>query len=477
MEFKDFNLDKKIIEALDIIGYKEATKVQESTMLQILSGKDVVIFEKTGMGKTAAFTVPLCEKIDWNINSPQVLVIAPTRELAIQIAKEAESIGRLKKIKTQSVYGKQSFEKEKINLKQRCHFVAATLGRLRDHIEKGTINLDNVKYVVMDEFDELIKTGFLDDLDFVMSKLTNVEQKILVSATIPSYLDEVISKYLNEPFVYNHYEHKEQEAFKLREEYALVENDNFEVKFDILMNLIMELEALKIIVFCNTQEMTEKLYTNFRNKLDAVFKIHGGLNQRDRLKALRSFDSYKKTILVATNVVSRGIHVESVDLVLNFEIPTEKEKYIHRIGRTGRAGNEGNAITIVSKSQIDKFMENYSGNSEIVEYKNRKLLGDKESLYKEFAISKENKIADKKKSEDIIKLYFRGGKNKKLRAADFLGVICSIEGITSEDIGTIKVDIDYSTVDILNGKGMFVYKNMSEKTIKGKRIKTEIARR
>lgn len=478
MSFNKFNLDLRILESLNIIEYKVPTRVQKSVIPQVLEGKDVIIFERTGMGKTAAFTIPLCEKVDWEKNSPQVLVLSPTRELAIQVSQEVENIGKLKRLRAQVVYGKQSFEKERLNLRQKCHFIVATLGRLRDHIEKGTIDLSKVEYLVLDEFDELIQTGFLEDLEFIISNLSNLKQRIFVSATIPEYIDDIVNKYLNDPFIYSYKTDDENQDLNLTEQYLIFEEGKLRDKVNVIKMIISQEQSDKSIVFCNTQVKVEEVYDALKLDIGTVFKIHGDMGQRERIKALREFEIHKKAILIATNVVARGIHVESVNLVINFEVPFEKEKYTHRIGRTGRAGNEGNAITLVEKLKLNSFLENQSSQN-IDEYVlNKKYSNDKsKSFFCDFIFKNNNKNQEKENNSNVTKLYFRGGKNKKLRVVDFVGVICNIEDVKTEDVGVIKVDLEHTTVDILNGKGMKVFEELKDRNIKGKRIRVEIARR
>lgn len=478
MRFSEFGLDSKILESLNIIDYKVPTRVQNLVIPHILEGEDVIIFERTGMGKTAAFTIPLCQKVEWEKNSPQVLVLSPTRELAIQVSQEVENIGKLKRLRAQVVYGKQSFEKEQLNLKQKCHFVVATLGRLRDHIEKGTIDLSKVEYLVLDEFDELIQTGFLEDLEFVISKLENVKQRIFVSATIPDYINDVIDKYLKKPYIYSYKIDEKNQELNLIEYYLSVKNENMPYKVNILKAIIAKEKSEKTIVFCNTQAKVDEVYDALKCDVETVFKIHGDMGQRERIKALREFNLHKKSIMIATNVVARGIHVENVNLVVNFEVPFEKEKYTHRVGRSGRAGNQGMAITLVEGTKLELFLEKHSEQTIIKYILNEELCDDVfRKFYSDFTFKNNNKCKVKMNNSDVTKLYFRGGKNKKLRVVDFVGVICNIEGITAEDIGVIKVDLEHTTVDILNGKGDNVFQSLKDKNIKGKRIRVEIARR
>lgn len=490
MNFKEFDLSEDILKAIEISGYKNPTRVQDQVIPEILIGKDVLIFEKTGEGKTASFAIPVCEKLDWELNSPQALVVAPTRELAIQIATEISNIGKYKRINAQAVYGKQDFDEEKALLKQKCHVVVATVGRLFDHIEKGTIDLGKVKYLILDEFDELTKTGFIEKVKAIMEVLPQERQNIFASATIPENIDKLVKTYLDSPFIYDYRKNPEteQESGNIEENYICVEHaltptggtrkNDFEKRMEILRAVIFQERTLKAIIFCNTQLLVENIYRELSGDCETLFKIHGDMTQRDRIKSLKGFANYENTLLVSTNVTARGIHVDDVDLILNFEMPFESEKYTHRIGRTARAGKSGKAITIVAISQLDKFLEQNIDRKEIPEYKIHAYPNKSEfrASISKFNLTNSNFIEKQKRDPSVTKLYFGGGKNKKLRATDFVGTLCSIDGVDVEDIGVIKLGLDHTLVDILNGKGKLVINGMKDKKIKSKKLKINIAR-
>lgn len=491
MDFKEFDLSEDILKAIDIVGYKKPTKVQDQVIPEILIGKDVLVFERTGEGKTAAFAIPICESLKWEINSPQALIVAPTRELAIQIAKEISSIGKYKRLNAQPIYGKQDFDEEKTLLKQKCHVVVATVGRLFDHIERGTIDLSQIKYFVLDEFDELTKTGFIEKVNEIINALPEERQNIFASATVPENIEKLVKKYLDEPFIYDYRINldKKQDGGNIEENYICVDDafnswselklkSDFEKRMAMLRSIVFQEKASKVIVFCNTQLLVEDIYRQLLNDCESLFKIHGDMTQRDRIKALRGFENYGNSVLVSTNVTARGIHVDDVDLIVNFEMPFESEKYTHRIGRTARAGKSGSAITILANSQLDKFIEQNISRKEISAY-NIFETPDKKtyrSYFSKFNLKNENFIEKVKLDPSVTKLYFGGGKNKKLRATDFVGTLCSIEGVESVDIGVIKLGLDHTLIDILNGKGKCVLNGMKDKKVKGKKLKIITAR-
>ncbi|MGB5823053.1 MAG: DEAD/DEAH box helicase [Proteocatella sp.] len=491
MDFKEFDLSEDILKAIEIVGYKKPTKVQDQVIPEMLICKEVLIFEKTGEGKTASFAIPICEKLDWEINSPQALVVAPTRELAIQIANEMSNIGKYKRLNAQPIYGKQDFDEEKTLLKQKCHVVVATVGRLFDHIERGTIDLSRIKYFVLDEFDELTKTGFIEKVNEIIASLPKERQNVFASATIPENIDKITRNYLDSPFVYDYRGNlgTEQEGSNIEESYICVDTtfdfsnetkkkSDFEKRMAILQAVIFQEKALKIIVFCNTQLLVENIYSELIRDCESLFKIHGDMTQRDRIKALKGFANYGNTILVSTNVTARGIHVDDVDLILNFEMPFESEKYTHRIGRTARAGKSGKAVTIVGISQLNKFLEQNVERKEISEYEIYGIPNKSEFrlCFSKFNLTNSNFIEKQKMDPSVTKLYFGGGKNKKLRATDFVGTLCSIDGVDAEDIGVIKLGLDHTLIDVLNGKGKIVVNGMKEKKVKGKKLKINIAR-
>ena len=492
MEFKDFGLSSEILKAIEKIGYREATLVQEKTIPEIMTGRDVIMIEATGKGKTAAFGIPLCESVIWEQNLPQALILAPTRELAVQVGREVSDIGRYKKVSVQVIYGKQSYENERLLLKQKCPVVVATAGRLFDHISRGTIDLSRVSFFVMDEFDELIKPGFIEKIDSIIDSLPEDRQNIFVSATLPHDLKKVVEKHMDNPFVYNYFE--EGECFQNGsvenqepdiEQFVLHVSDfddlsgmsDFEKRMTIIMNILANENSCKSVVFCNTQSMTDRIYEYLKKNIQTAYRIHGDMPQKERENAVKEFKSRLRAVLVSTNLTARGIDIEDIDTVINYEAPFESDKYVHRIGRTGRAGKSGKAFTLVSSSNADMLNKTESAmKSRKTEAYELEIKLETTLYFKSFNTMKSNMSDKERKQEDVTKLYFRGGKNKKFRTTDFVGLLCSIDGITFEDIGVIKVGKEYTIIDILNNKSTKILSEVSNYKIKGKKIFARVAK-
>lgn len=477
-KFNDYKLSSEILKSIKDLGYNTMTEVQEKVLPNILSGKDVIVKSQTGSGKTAAFAIPICEKLNWEDNDPQVLVLAPTRELAIQISEDFKNIGRYKRLKPLSIYGKAPFKEQERALKQKTHIVAGTPGRILDHIDRGTLNVSNIKYLVLDEADEMLNMGFIEQVENVIKKLPKKRQTMLFSATIPETIKNLCKKHMKDE-VNVEIERKNIVNSNIEQRKIIVAEME---KYKLLNNILLKEKPEAAVIFCRTKENVDKVYEFLRKKSYSVDKIHGGMMQKDRTSVMEKFKMKYFRILTATDVAARGIDVDNITLVINLDIPMEKESYVHRIGRCGRASNKGKAVTFVTPFE-EKFL------SEIEEYIGQTIEeGDKADFFvshdeKEKAksflkkVSKKTPSKSKNVGKDITKLYFNGGKKKKIRVLDLVGTISSIDGIESDDIGIIDIQDNCSYVDILNGKGKKVMQVMREKTVKGKKLRVEIAKK
>lgn len=477
-KFEKFKLSKEIMKSLDVLEYKEPTGVQEKVIPEVLFNKDLIVKSQTGTGKTGAFVIPLCEKVKWEENDPQVLILSPTRELAIQIGEDVKNIGRYKRIKGVSVYGKSPFKDQAQELKGKTHIVIGTPGRVLDHIDRGTFNTSNIKYLVIDEADEMLNMGFIRQVEGVIRRIPKKRVTMLFSATIPEEIQELCSKHLNRPV------NIEVESNGLVVD--RIENILFRVKGEEKLKYLRMLLAKEkpetAVIFCRTKENVDVEYDYLNSLGYSVDKIHGGMLQKDRISTMERFKKGDFRILVATDIASRGIDVEGITHVINIDVPLEKESYVHRIGRTARAGKSGKAITFVTPYE-DRFLndiEEYIGFK--ISQKNlreialdERLLESEESVLKKKAKKKGSK--DKNINKEITKLYFNGGKKKKIRAVDFVGTISNIDGVSAEDIGIIEIGDMGSYVEILNGKGKIVLDKLKDSTIKGKKLKVEIAKK
>ena len=475
-KFEKFNLDKNIIKALNNLKYEEPSKVQEEVIPRLLSEKDLIVKSKTGSGKTASFAIPLVQKVDIDNNSVQGLIIAPTRELALQIKEEIQSIGRIKKVRCSAIFGKQPLKDQIAELKQRVHIVVATPGRIIDHIGRGTIDLSNIKYFIIDEADKMLHKGFVDDMESILSKLPQKSCKGMFSATIDHNINIVCDKYMKNPEMIDIKIDDIQVKKQISEYFIKVEKES---RYETLKDIIYSECPNSTIIFANTRDKVDEIYKNMKKDKFLVGAIHGEMSQDKRLFIIKDFKDYKFNILVSSDITARGIHIDDVSLVINYEVPRDKENYVHRIGRTGRADKLGKAITLVSSNE-EKYLtdiKEYTGN-EIEEINNideNKVNDGKEELNKLQKNILKNKKDNKKESinEEITRIYLNVGKKKKIRVIDIVGALSNIEGIENEDIGVIEVKDVCSYVDILNYKGSKFLENNKEITIKKKLVKVK----
>ncbi|HDR8184811.1 TPA: ATP-dependent RNA helicase DbpA [Bacillus thuringiensis] len=474
--FSNYALSKEVRRALTGLGYEHPTEVQGEVIPVALQKKDLVVKSQTGSGKTASFGIPLCEMVEWEENKPQALVLTPTRELAVQVKEDITNIGRFKRIKAAAIYGKSPFARQKLELKQKTHIVVGTPGRVLDHIEKGTLSLERLKYLVIDEADEMLNMGFIDQVEAIIDELPTKRMTMLFSATLPEDVEKLSRTYMNAP---THIEIKAAGITTDKIEHTLFEVRE-EEKLSLLKDVTMIENPDSCIIFCRTQENVDHVYRQLKRVNYPCDKIHGGMVQEDRFEVMDDFRKGKFRYLVATDVAARGIDIDNITHVINYDIPLEKESYVHRTGRTGRAGNNGKAITFITPYE-NRFLE------EIEEYIGfeipKELAPSKEEVIKGKAVFEEKiyakPIIKKDKNADlnkgIMKLYFNGGKKKKIRAVDFVGTIAKIQGVSADDIGIITIQDNVSYVEILNGKGPLVLKVMRNTTIKGKQLKVHEA--
>lgn len=478
INFSSYPLSDVILKAISDLGYEIPTPVQQQVIPAVLAANDVLVQSQTGSGKTASFGIPLCEKVDWIENKPQILVLEPTRELAQQVQEDLINIGRYKRIKATAVYGKASYVKQKSELKQKSHIVVGTPGRVLDHIIKGSLPLEKINCLVIDEADEMLNMGFIDQVKEIIAALPKMKNTLLFSATMPQTIERMSIAYLHEPIVVK-IEATEKTTPKIQHAFLDTTDEN---KLTALEAVTIMENPDTCIIFANTQEKVNVTYDFLVKAGYPVGKLHGGMMQEDRFDVMDAFRKAKFRYLVATDVAARGIDIENITHVINLDIPYEKESYIHRVGRTGRAGKEGFALTFVTpkegalKREIETFGELTMTQ---ITLPNAKLVARSKSAF-EAKITTKQKIKQpkaKRVNEEITKVYFNGGKKKKLRALDFVGTISKIEGITAEDIGIITIQENVTYIDILNGKGQLVIQTMKERTIKGKQLKVHVARK
>ena len=347
MLFSELGLDEKMLAALTKNGYTEATKIQEEVIKSAMAGKSIVGQSQTGTGKTAAFVIPLLQKIDANIRKPQVVVLAPTRELAMQIREEFFKLSYGTYLRSVAVYGGSNIRSQREALVTGPQVVVATTGRLIDLIERRFIDLSHVQYLVLDEVDRMLDMGFIDDIDMIWSRLGSVKQSMTFSATIPQEVNNLLAKYVGDGY----------ESIKATEnlmvskiDHAFIEVPHFE-KYDMLKKYIQDHPGVKIVVFCRMKHETEDIADMLERDGFSTGCLHGDMQQRDRTRSLKRFQDGLCNIFITTDVAARGLNMKDIMLVVNYNVPEDPEAYIHRIGRTGRAGAEGKAIMFVTSGE------------------------------------------------------------------------------------------------------------------------------
>jgi len=459
----------EIARALKDLGYETPTKVQEEVIPLVLAQKDIVVRAQTGSGKTAAFAIPVCEKIEIERRNPQVLVLTPTRELAVQLKQEISNIGRYKGIRCAAIFGRQSMEIQSRELKQRVHVIVGTPGRTIDHIERKNMILDEVQYLIIDEADKMMDMGFIDQVVEIIKVLPANRITLLFSATMPDKIQEICSQYMNKPIKIE-VDSQSPSLEYIRQVYYEVEDDE---KFKLLTKIIYSERPESCILFCNTRDKVESVFRDMKQKGYSCGILHGGMEQRDRLHSIQDFKRGEFQFLIATDVAARGIHVDDISLVVNYDMPLDNEGYVHRIGRTGRAGNVGAAITLVAKNE-------YRTLHEIEEYVHYKIPKQEVPLVEDVEAGKlifnvrdgiEPKLKtdiSEKLNRQITRIRINAGKKTKMRPGDILGAITAIAGISGGDIGIIDVQDTCSYVEILGDKGDIVMEALGITKIKGK---------
>ncbi|MDR7869255.1 MAG: DEAD/DEAH box helicase [Tissierellaceae bacterium] len=344
IDFRTLGISEDLVKALVKEGINKPTPVQEQAIPELLKGKDVIAQAHTGTGKTFAFMLPIIENIDMDKPYIQSLIITPTRELAIQITNEAKKLAEGRGISILAVYGGQDVERQLKQLKRGVNIVIGTPGRLLDHIRRKTIDLSQVKMIVLDEADEMLNMGFLKDVEDIIYKTSKTHQTMLFSATMPKQLKVLATRYMRSPVVIQ----IENERVTLDEIKQVVIETTDRGKQDALCNIIDEERPFMAIIFCRTKRRVKALNIDLLSRGYNSDEIHGDLSQAKREKVINDFRKIKLQLLVATDVAARGLDIEGITHIFNYDIPEDAESYIHRIGRTGRAGESGKAFTFVT---------------------------------------------------------------------------------------------------------------------------------
>src|SRR3954471_18102458 len=347
--FSELGLSPELLRAIDNLGFEQASPIQAEAIPLLMQGKDVVGQSMTGSGKTAAFAVPAIEKVDLAVKAPQVLVLCPTRELAVQVSEEFHKLALFKRgIHALPIYGGQSYERQFDGLRQGAQIVIGTPGRVMDHMRRGTLRLDKVKMVILDEADVMLDMGFRDDIEIILQGVPKERQTVFFSATMPRPIQELIQKYAREPKNVR-MEQKELTVPTVEQVYYEVDR---RYKIELLTRLI-DIHDLKLgIIFCNTKRMVDDLADHLNAQGYSADRLHGDMTQPMRDRVMNKFRKSGLEFLVATDVAARGIDVDDVEVVFNYDLPYDGEDYVHRIGRTGRKGRSGRAVSFASGREM-----------------------------------------------------------------------------------------------------------------------------
>lgn len=520
-EFGELGLSTEIIKAVEDMGFEEATPIQTEAIPHLLAGKDVIGQAQTGTGKTAAFGIPILEKIDADNKNVQALVLCPTRELAIQVSEEVGRLAKYKrKIKTLPVYGGQSIKRQIKALKKGVQIVIGTPGRLMDHMRRGTLKFDNLKMVILDEADEMLNMGFRDDIETILEGIEGKRQTIFFSATMPQSILKLRKKYQTNPEIVK-VVHKKLTVPNIEQAYFEVNRRN---KLDVLSRLIDIYNPKLSIVFCNTRKQVDELTIQLQARGYFVDGIHGGLNQPQRDRVMNKFKKGTIETLVATDVAARGIDVDDVEAVFNYDIPQDIEYYVHRIGRTGRVGRQGYAFTFVVGKEIYqlKKIEKYAKTkierkqvpsaSDVEESKMELLLDRVSEILEKENLAQETKLIEELVEEDylsidiaaallklamdresqegaekvesfgdtgaepgMVRLFINIGSKQNVSPGDVVGAIAGETSIPGNVVGLIDIYDKFTFVEVPREYAKEVLQIMKNNQIKGKSIDIELA--
>ncbi len=534
LSFKDLNLSNEVQNAIADMGFEEATPIQSQSIPPILEGNDLIGQAQTGTGKTCAFGIPAIEMIQPQIDAIQVLVLCPTRELAIQSSEELRNVLKYKDgIRILPVYGGQPIDRQILALKKRPQIIIGTPGRIMDHMRRRTIKLENLKMIVLDEADEMLNMGFREDIDTILEKVPEDRQTILFSATMPKEILDITRKYQKDP-IHIKVAHKQLTVPSIEQYYLEVKES---AKLEVLSRLIDTNDIKLSLVFCNTKKRVDDLTSSLQSRGFSAEALHGDMRQEHRDKVMSQFRKGNFDILIATDVAARGIDVDDVEAVFNYDIPSDEEYYVHRIGRTGRAGRTGKAFTFISGREIYKLrdIQRYTKSTvslikpptinDVEEKKMSNVLktlkenlqhegiskyvshiesfvntinSDTEDQDESFATSLDVAAAllkmyteqsgsfpstvseideasdfDTDSGNDMVRLFINIGSENKIQPKHIIESLVDSSGLPGKMVGSIDIFDRYSFVEVPKEFAAEVLRSMKNYTIKGKRINVE----
>ena len=351
-KFKELGLSDAVVDAIDSLGYKNPTKIQEQIIPEIMSGNDVIGQAQTGTGKTLAFAASILSKIDVVAPGVKAIVLTPTRELALQVCDEFKTLSKNSKFELLPVYGGSSIETQIRSLKKGTDVVVGTPGRVLDLIRRKVLKIETVNFFVLDEADEMLNMGFLEDIELIFNKTSPERQVLLFSATMPNQIKKLATKYMKEDYQHIAIEEASKTSINVKQYYYLI---NEKTRLEAMCRVLDSKDFNATIIFCQTKREVDEVFAEMSKRNYSVEAMHGDIAQSSRIKTLDRFKKGSFKYLIATDVAARGIHVDNIECVINYNLPQDIESYIHRIGRTGRAKNEGIAISFVNHREV-KFL-------------------------------------------------------------------------------------------------------------------------
>lgn len=449
-KFSTLNLHPDLLKNLSSLGYEKMTPIQALSLPEILAGKDVIGQGKTGSGKTAAFGLGLLEKLNVKRFRIQSLVLCPTRELADQVAKEIRKLGRaVHNIKVLTLCGGTPFGPQIGSLEHGAHIIVGTPGRVEEHVIKGTLKLDNVNMLVLDEADRMLEMGFQSALDNIVERSPSDRQTLLFSATFPKQIQSIANKILNNPVMAKVESRHDNSSIK---QHFYKVNDN-EERTEAVRLLILAHKPQSSVVFCNTKKEAQELADELHYLGFSVLALHGDLEQRDRDQALIRFSNKSVSVLVATDVASRGLDIDALDMVINYHIARDSEVHVHRIGRTGRAGSKGIACSLYSDKESYKvgLLEDYL-----------------DQTIESEALPPMSVLQQTPLQAQMTTLQIDGGKKQKVRPGDILGALTGDNGITGAQVGKINVLDNKAYVAVEKSVLKTAFKKLEKGKLKGR---------
>jgi len=455
-EFSSQKLQPDLLKNLSSLGYKEMTPIQAQSLPHILSGKDVIAQGKTGSGKTAAFALGLLEKLKVKQFRVQSLVLCPTRELADQVAKEIRRLARtIHNIKVLTLCGGMPFGPQVGSLEHGAHIVVGTPGRIEEHLRKGTLKLNNLSTLVLDEADRMLDMGFQPSLDAIVEYIPSKRQTMLFSATFPDQIQSIAQRIMVAPMMIQ--VESTHDKSTIQQHFFKVSDDK--QRMTALRLLLMKYRPESSVVFCNTKREAQEVSDELAAYGFSTLALHGDLEQRERDQALVRFSNKSISVLVATDVAARGLDIEALDAVINYQLARDTEVHIHRIGRTGRAGSKGIACSFYSDREHYKvvMLEEYLDRMIVSEPLPSVNLLDKPVFYSEMET-----------------LQIDGGKKQKVRAGDILGALTGEDGIPGAAVGKINIADNWSYVAVSRDVYKLALQKLGQGKLKGRSFRVRL---